>query len=112
MKIKFCLVFAFAITVSIVQSQKLNNAKLDSLFKALNDKNLFMGSISISKNGNQIYSNSIGKADIANNISLSANTKFRIGSTTKIFTSALVLKAVELKKLVLTRLLIRFFQQL
>ncbi|GAA3739718.1 serine hydrolase domain-containing protein [Flavobacterium ginsengisoli] len=109
MKIKFCLVFAFAITVSIVQSQKLNNAKLDSLFKALNDKNLFMGSISISKNGNQIYSNSIGKADIANNISLSANTKFRIGSTTKIFTSALVLKAVELKKISLDQTINSFF---
>ena len=109
MKIKFCLVFAFAITVSYVQSQKLNNAKLDSLFKALNDKNLFMGSISISKNGNQIYSNSIGKADIANNISLSANTKFRIGSTTKIFTSALVLKAVELKKISLDQTINSFF---
>lgn len=109
MKIKFCLVFAFAITLSNVQSQKLNNAKLDSLFKALNDKNLFMGSISISKNGNQIYSNSIGKADIANNISLSANTKFRIGSTTKIFTSALVLKAVELKKISLDQTINSFF---
>ncbi|MBJ2124105.1 serine hydrolase [Flavobacterium sp. IB48] len=109
MKIKFCLVFAFAITVSNVQSQKLNNAKLDSLFKALNDKNLFMGSICISKNGNQIYSNSIGKTDIANNISLSANTKFRIGSTTKIFTSALVLKAVELKKISLDQTINSFF---
>lgn len=109
MKIKFCLVFAFAITVSNVQSQKLNNAKLDNLFKALNDKNLFMGSISISKNGNQIYSNSIGKADIANNISLFANTKFRIGSTTKIFTSALVLKAVELKKISLDQTINSFF---
>ncbi|MFC0777384.1 serine hydrolase domain-containing protein [Flavobacterium sp. HJSW_4] len=109
MKIKFCLVFAFAITILNVHSQKLNVAKLDSLFKALNDKNLFMGSISISKNGNQIYSNAIGKADIADNIPLSANTKFRIGSTTKIFTSALVLKAVELKKISLDQTIHSFF---
>jgi len=109
MKIKFCLVFAFAITILNVHSQKLNVAKLDSLFKALNDKNLFMGSISISENGNQIYSNAIGKADIADNISLSANTKFRIGSTTKIFTSALVLKAVELKKISLDQTIHSFF---
>lgn len=109
MKIKFCLVFVFAITILNVHSQKLNVAKLDSLFKALNDKNLFMGSISISKNGNQIYSNAIGKADVADNISLSANTKFRIGSTTKIFTSALVLKAVELKKISLDQTIHSFF---
>ncbi len=109
MKIKLCLVFAFAITILNVHSQKLNTVKLDSLFKALNDKNLFMGSISISKNGNQIYSNSIGKADIVNNISSSASTKFRIGSTTKIFTSALVLKAVELKKINLDQTINSFF---
>lgn len=90
-------------------SQKLNVAKLDSLFKALEEKNLFMGSIAVSKNGNLIYSKSIGKADIAANESLSFKTKYRIGSITKTFTSTLVLKAIENKKITLNQTIDKFF---
>ncbi|MFV8393590.1 serine hydrolase domain-containing protein [Flavobacterium sp. LB2P6] len=90
-------------------SQKINLIKLDSLFKALEEKNLFMGSIAVSKNGSLIYSKSIGKADIETNTNLSFKTKFRIGSTTKIFTSALVLKAIENKKISLNQTIEKFF---
>lgn len=90
-------------------SQKLNISKLDSLFKALDEKNLFMGSIAVSENGNLIYSKSIGKADIETSKDLSDQTKYRIGSTTKISTSALVLKAVENKKITLDQTINTFF---
>lgn len=102
-------ILLFIITAINSYSQKLNASRLDSLFQALNEKNLFMGSISISKNGNEIYSNSIGIADVENNKALTKNTKFRIGSTTKIFTSALVLKAVENKKITLDQTINTFF---
>jgi D-alanyl-D-alanine carboxypeptidase len=90
-------------------SQKLDTTKLDSLFKALEEKNLFMGSIAVSKNGNLIYSKSIGKADIASDKNLSFKTKYRIGSATKMFTSALVLKAIENKKTTLNQTINTFF---
>lgn len=109
MKLKFCAAFVFGIVTLSANAQKLDNIKLDSLFQALNEKNLFMGNISISKNGNEIYSNSIGKADVENNKALTKDTKFRIGSTTKIFTSALVLKAVENKKITLDQTISTFF---
>ncbi|RED27223.1 CubicO group peptidase (beta-lactamase class C family) [Flavobacterium cutihirudinis] len=109
MKLKFCAAFVFGIVTLSANAQKLDNIKLDSLFQALNEKNLFMGNISISKNGNEIYSNSIGKADVESNKALTKDTKFRIGSTTKIFTSALVLKAVENKKITLNQTINTFF---
>lgn len=99
----------FGITFINAYSQKLNVIKLDSLLKALREKELFMGSISISKNGNIIYSKSIGKADIAANENSSHKTKYRIASITKVFTSALVLKAIENKKLALNQTIDQFF---
>lgn len=109
MKLKFCAAFVFGIVTLSANAQKLDNIKLDSLFQALIEKNLFMGNISISKNGNEIYFNSIGKADVESNKALTKDTKFRIGSTTKIFTSALVLKAVENKKITLDQNINTFF---
>ena len=106
---KIWVTLIIGITFLNSYSQKLNLIKLDSLFKALEEKNLFMGSIAISKDGNLIYSKSIGKADIETNTNLSFKTKFRIGSTTKIFTSALVLKAIENKKLSLNQTIEKFF---
>jgi len=90
-------------------SQKLNVIKLDSLLQALSEKNLFMGSISIAKDGKLIYSKSIGKADIAGNENSSYKTKYRIGSTTKVFTAALVFKSIENNKLALNQSIDKFF---
>jgi D-alanyl-D-alanine carboxypeptidase len=106
---KISLTIIIGITFLNSYSQKLNIIKLDSLLNALEEKNLFMGSIAISKDGNLIYSKSISKADIETNTNLLFKTKFRIGSTTKIFTSALVLKAIENKKIALNQTIDKFF---
>ncbi|WP_090554032.1 serine hydrolase domain-containing protein [Pedobacter hartonius] len=99
----------FGITSLNSYSQKLNVIKLDSLLQALSEKQLFMGSISISKDGNLIYSKSIGRADIAGNENSSYKTKYRIGSTTKVFTAALVFKSIENNKLALDQSIDKFF---
>ncbi|WP_394774092.1 serine hydrolase domain-containing protein [Flavobacterium sp.] len=112
MKIKFYYSVILCCLFFNSYSQKLNVNKLDSLFTALNEKNLFMGSIAISQNGKLIYSNSIGKASVETNKNATINTKYRIGSTTKIFTSALVLKAVENKKISLNQTINSFFPKI
>ncbi|TRX02046.1 serine hydrolase domain-containing protein [Flavobacterium gawalongense] len=106
---KALVTMLLSLIFSTTYSQKLDVTKLDSLFKALDEKNMFMGSIAVSKNGNLIYSKSIGKADIATNKSLSLKTKYRIGSTTKMFTSALVLKAIEKNRITLNQTIDKFF---
>jgi D-alanyl-D-alanine carboxypeptidase len=106
---KILVTMLFSLIFGSIYSQKLNISKLDSLIHALEVNNKFMGSIAVSKNGNLIYSKSIGKADIETNKKSTIDTKYRIGSTTKMFTSALVLKAIENKKLTLNQTIDPFF---
>lgn len=86
-----------------------DKAKLDNYFNALEENNKFMGSVAISKNGEIIYTKSIGLADIENNVKATENTKYRIGSISKTFTSVLVLKAVEERKLSLNQTIDKWF---
>ena len=83
-------------------SQPFNKAKLDNYFKALDSNNKFMGSVAISKEGKILYTNQIGFTDIENKVKPDINTKYRIGSISKTFTTVLVFKAIEEGKLNLT----------
>lgn len=89
--------------------QHLNTVKLDSLFKILETKDKFMGSIAVSENGKLIYTNAIGKDDIASNKQSTIATKYRIGSISKMFTACLVFKAVEEKKLSMNQTIDKYF---
>ena len=80
-------------------SQNLDKTKLDNYFNALEQNNKFMGSVAVSKNGEIIYIKSIGFADIENKVKATENSKYRIGSISKSFTTVLILKAVEQKKI-------------
>jgi len=92
-------------------AQEFNTVKLDSLFNQLADNDKFMGSIAISRNGEEIYTKAIGFADIESNKKATPNTKYRIGSITKMFTSVLIIKAIENGKLELNTKLNTFFPQ-
>ena len=80
-------------------SQAFDKSKLDAYFQVLEKNNKFMGSVALSKNGELIYSKSIGYADLEHKIKATEKTKYRIGSITKSFTSVLIFKAIEKKKL-------------
>lgn len=83
-------------------SQSVDIVKLDSYFQALETNNKFMGSVALSQNGKLIYTKAIGFSDIETQTKPNENTKYRIGSITKTFTTVLVFKAIEEKKLKLT----------
>ncbi|MCJ8318406.1 MAG: beta-lactamase family protein [Colwellia sp.] len=87
----------------------LNSSKLDSLFKALDKNGEFMGSIALSYDGMIIYSNAIGFADIETQKKATNNTKYRIGSISKMFTATLVLKAIEENKIKLGQTIETYF---
>ena len=90
-------------------AQDFDKVKLDNYFKALETNSKFMGSVAVSKNGEVIYAKSVGFSDVENNIKANENTKYRIGSISKTFTSVLVLKAVEENKLDLNQTIDNFF---
>lgn len=92
-------------------SQPLNKAKLDSLFTALADNNKAMGSVALSKNGEIIYAKAIGYSYIyeGEKIPATLQTKYRIGSITKMFTAVMALQLVEEGKLDLNSTLDKYF---
>ena len=106
-KLFFTLLVGFLIQTGF--SQTIDKAKLDSYFQALEASNKFMGSVAISQNGKILYTKSIGFIDIEAGVKADENSKHRIGSISKTFTTALILKAVEEKKLSLTQTIEIYF---
>ncbi|OFX74989.1 MAG: peptidase [Bacteroidetes bacterium GWE2_29_8] len=104
------IIILLGLTIGNSYSQEIiNTLKLDSLFKILDENNKFMGSIAISHNGKIIYSKTIGYDDIKTNKKSSINSKYRIGSISKMFTASLIFKAIEEKKIKLSQTIDKFF---
>jgi CubicO group peptidase (beta-lactamase class C family) len=95
-------------------SQSFNKPKLDSLMDILAEKNNAMGSLTISKNGVTVYSRAIGYSSISSGEKIPATpqTKYRIGSITKMFTAIMIFQLIEEGKLSLNTTLDKFFPQL
>lgn len=93
-------------------AQNINTQKLDSFFNILDSSKKAMGSVAISKNGKLLYSKTIGFIDAEQKIKANAETKYRIGSITKMFTAVIVFQLIEEKKLTLETKLSRYFPQI
>jgi D-alanyl-D-alanine carboxypeptidase len=102
------------LSLGTIFSQNFNKPKLDSLMGILAEKNKAMGSLTISKNGIIVYSKAIGYSFISGNEKLSATdqTKYRIGSISKMFTATMIFQLIEDGKLNLTTTLDKYFPQL
>src|ERR1700709_403581 len=91
-------------------AQTLDKAKLDQLFDRLLEKNKGMGSLTLAKDGNVLYTRSFGYSQIneTEKKPLTATTKYRIGSITKTYTAVMIFQLVEEGKLRLTDTLDKF----
>jgi D-alanyl-D-alanine carboxypeptidase len=100
--------------VTAGRAQTLDKAKLDQLFDRLLEKNKGMGSLTLVKDGNVIYSRSFGYRQIngSEKKPLTAETKYRIASITKMFTAVMIFQLAEEKKLRLADTLDKFFPQI
>ena len=106
---KISIALLFGLLFGTTFAQNINTAKLDSLFQILETKDKFMGSIAVAENGKLLYTKSIGKDDIESNKQSTIATKYRIGSISKMFTSCLILKAVEENKINLNQTINIYF---
>ena len=102
----------FAISQIGLAQTNFDKSKLDNYFNALEQNNKFMGSVAVSKNGEVIYTKSVGFTDDENNVKSTDNSKYRIGSISKTFTAVLILKAVEEKKINLSQTINKWFPTL
>jgi D-alanyl-D-alanine carboxypeptidase len=108
--LKLLILFA-VLSCSIVYSQNINKSKLDSLFNILDEKNKAMGSFAISKNGKVLYSRAIGYSLISDKEKLVSNvdTKYRIGSISKMFTATMIFQLIEEGKITLATTLDKYY---
>ena len=90
-------------------SQEFDKGKLNSYFDALRDHDKFMGSVAVSRNGEVIFSRSVGFADVEKGQPADADSRYRIGSISKTFTAVMVMKAVEAGKLTLEETISKYF---
>ena len=85
------------LSVVAVYGQSLNKSKLDSLLNILAEKNKAMGSLTISKNRNVVYSRAIGYSFLSDKEKIPATEKtiYRIGSISKMFTATMIFQLIE-----------------
>lgn len=111
MRIHIYWILAVLLTASSTKAQILNTIKLDSLFNAIEAGDKGMGSISIFKNGEEVYNRTYGYANLETKSRNNANTRFRVGSVSKTFTAVLIMKLIENKQLSLDTKLSKFYPQ-
>jgi CubicO group peptidase (beta-lactamase class C family) len=96
----FVLLFVVFIYNSFSFSQTTEKTqKIDELVNKYVEYGLFNGSVLVSENGNVILSKGYGYSDIDSKMECTPETKFRIGSITKQFTSMLIMQLVEKGKI-------------
>lgn len=115
MKYKIWLTILLAAALSIGgYAQSPDKEKLDHFFDRLAEKDKAMGSLVIARDGDAIYTRSVGYSEInaTGKKPLTTVNRFRIGSITKMFTAAMILQLVEEGKLKLTDTIARFFPEI
>lgn len=113
-----CVAPIAPITLSAAKTQATLDpdvrATLDQFFDRLLEKNKGMGSLMLAKDGSVLYNRSFGYQQITETESkpLTAATRFRIGSITKMYTAVMIFQLIEEGKLDLTDTLDKFFPQI
>lgn len=95
--------------VTLFANNSFDKDKLDKYISLLDNHNKVMGSFAIAKEGKIVYEKQLGFASLEDSIRNSADTKFRIGSITKVFTSALIFQLIDEGKITLDTKLSIFF---
>ncbi|PIF44735.1 D-alanyl-D-alanine carboxypeptidase [Chryseobacterium sp. 52] len=89
-------------------SQNIDKKRIDSLINFVETNNQDIGSISIFKNGKEIYDRTFGEID-ATALKKTPDLKYSIGSVSKMITATLIFKLVDEKKINLDDKLFSFF---
>ncbi len=93
------------------KAQEFKKEKLDQYLETLEVHNKLMGALVLSHEGEIVYSKSIGFSDLESQKRTDLETRYRVGSITKMFTSSLTFKAIEEGKLTLEQQLDDFYPE-
>ena len=107
-------VFASHLFSAAVHAQAVDKARLDGFLDRLLEKNQAMGELTIVRDGQLIYDRSFGFGQMNGGVKkpLSATSRFRICSITKMFTAIIIYQLAEEKRLGLADTLDKFVPQI
>ncbi len=91
---KYLLYICLILPLSL-RAQVPDKEKLDAFLDRIESEDQGMGSLSIFRDGEEIYQRSIGYADTKKRTAAGPATVYRIGSISKIFTAAIILQLTE-----------------
>ncbi|CAG5016189.1 D-aminopeptidase [Dyadobacter sp. CECT 9275] len=89
-------------------AQNIDVQKIDSFVSHIENSNRGIGSVSIFKEGKEVYNRSFGQSKLEN-VQYNAETKYQIGSITKMITATLIFELIENSKLRLDDKLSKFY---
>lgn len=92
--IKFLALFLISVVITSVNPQD-KFQKIDGLINKYHEYGQFSGAVLVAENGNVIYKNGMGFANVEWEIANAPDAKYRLGSITKQFTSMLIMQLVE-----------------
>ena len=101
MQTKHFPAFFFTLLLTTAYAQNDLPHRLDALLGEATRKDIFSGNVLIVKDGRVLFQKSTGTSDEENNLPNTADTKFSIGSITKIFTRIIVLQLAAEGKIAL-----------
>ncbi|HYG40579.1 MAG TPA: serine hydrolase domain-containing protein [Cytophagales bacterium] len=85
---------------------------MDRFFDLVESKRRGMGSVSIFKDGKEVYQKTYGYANLKDSTLANQETKYRIGSISKTFTAAIIMQLIDEKKIKLETKLADYFPSL
>lgn len=108
------LLILFLLSSTFCFSQNQDFKPLDSLLDQLYSHDQLMGSMTISKDGNEVYSKSVGYQYITEKEKKKATSasKYRIGSITKTFTAVMIFQLVDENKIALDNKLSKYYPEI
>jgi len=102
---------SFSQEKQVIETADIDTQKIDSLVSHIENNDRGIGSVSIFKDGKEIYNRSFGQSKLTD-IQYNAETKYRIGSITKMITATLVFKLIENNQLSLADKLSKFYPKI
>jgi len=91
-----------------IGNREINTAKLDDFFDYMIQNKQGIGSISIFRKGKEVYKRDFGQNQLPN-VKWDSNTRYQIGSVSKLFTAVMLMQQVEKGKLNLSDKLSKYY---
>lgn len=106
------LILIILVISTQIYAQQSDYSQLDDFLNVLNENDKLMGSMTITKNNEEVYSKSIGFSNVETKTLNTQKTKFRIGSITKAFTAVMIFQLIDEGRITLETPLTLFFPKI